>query len=373
MIQHHKTLITGIKIAVIVSAVLFGLAHTSLFNYIMQKNERAAIQQVMRLFKPHTIIQPKRIAVFCPAVVQAIDEMLTAAFELCDAQGIQITIKKFYCHGDLALLKNQIEEGILWEADALITVGDTAAATAHAVLTKRNCSIPHIFSCVSDPIGVGISTNKYNAGPYCTGTAEDPEGILDGFVRSFKHVRPDAQTVLIFTSDSGPRSHQDMTDLIAAFARQNISAKSIHTANAEEVAQCAQSYITSDIDAVIILRDFIVINALQSIIKVCEMHKVTAFASDSGSVLNGAAAGCCIGEAELGLLLGEIILKVIHHSIPCDQIPITYFTTSKLYRTHVNQFEMHKQGLHKRSIYDLMSGESKLEFLRHRPSVKDTQ
>jgi putative ABC transport system substrate-binding protein len=367
MIQLHKTIVTGIKVAITTAILLFGLAHTSLFNYVMQKKERAAVQRIMALFKPHAIIPPKKLAVFCPAEIAAIDEMLVAAFDLCSAQGMQLDVKKFYYHGDLALLKGQIEESILWQADACISVGCTPAETAHAVLTKRQSKIPHIFACITDPVELGISTSKYVTGTTSTGTAEDPAGILDGFVRSFKHVRPDARTVLIFTSGNGPQNNQDMTNLIEAFNKHSIAARSIHTANIEEVTKCAQAYITRDIDAVIILRDFVVVSALQSIIKACRMHGVTAFASDSGSVTNGAAAGCCVGEAELGLLLGEIILKVVHHKMPCSEVPITYFTTSQLYRTHVNQFEMHQQGLNNRSIYDLMSGESKLEFLRRRP------
>jgi ABC-type uncharacterized transport system substrate-binding protein len=367
----RKTIITSIKFGFVLAAILFGLAHTALFNYVMQKKERAALTRITQFFTPYASIAPQKLAILCPAAIEAIDEMLTAAFDLCASQGLKIEIKKFYHNGDLALLKSQIEESILWKAKAIISVGGSAAATAHAILTKRESTIPHIFACVSNPVELGLSSDKHYAGPTSTGTAEDVTGILDGFVRSFKHVRPDARSVLIFNGENSPKGHQEIEDLIAAFANQHVTARCIHTATADEVIRASHTYISKDIDAVIVLRDFAVVSAIQSIIKACQVHGVTVFASDSGSVINGAVAGCCVGEAELGLLLGEIILKVVHYKIPCSQIPITYFTTAKLYRTYVNQFEMHRQGLENRSIYDLMSGEAKLEFLRHRPKPQE--
>ena len=365
MIELTKTMRTGIKIAISILICMVGLAHTSLFNHFMQKKEQAAWQFFMGCFKQSVLSRPNRLAVFMGVNIPAINEMLQAMVDMCQARGMKLELKKFYFNNDLSLLKGQIEEGIAWEARALITVGSVTAQAAHTTLTKRNSQIPHIFACVTDPVQLGISKEKYVTGTTSTGIAEDDTGILNGFEQSFQHVRPDAQKVLIFYSGTSQKAQSNVTNLIRAFAEKKIQAGSVHTATLEEVSRCAQTFITRDIDAVIVLRDFVVVSALESILKVCRIHGTTVFASDSGSVRNGAVAGCCVDEAELGLLLAEIILKVVHQGLPCNKVPITYFTTSRLYRTHVNQYEMHTQGLHNRSIYTLMSGEAKLEFLRN--------
>lgn len=369
MIHISKTMRTGIKVTLTSIALFFGLAHTSLFNHFMQKQERAAWLALMGYFTTtSTAIPPKKMAIITGADIPAIAEMVQAAVDMCEAQGMKFEIKKFFFNNDFALLKNQVEESIAWNADAILSIGSIPAQNIHTILTKREIHIPHIFACVTNPLELGITEEKYVTGTTSTGTAEDPSGITDAFVASFKHVRPDAQKVLIFHSSNTEKAQENLAKYIKSFATQKIQAATVYTETLEEVARCAQAYITRDIDAVIILRDFVVVRGLQSILKHCRINGTTAFASDSGSVRNGAVAGCCVDESELGLLLAEVILKVVHHGIPCNQVPITYFDTARLYRSHINQYEMHTQGLHNRGIYDLMNGEAKLEFLRGKHS-----
>lgn len=355
---------TGMKIGIALLVTLFVIAHTSLLNNYMQRKEAKLWSLISGYFKPTPIAKKHKISFHLAADIAVLQQLMTAAVNLCAARGLQLSVKKFYHNQDLALLKAQIEESIDWGTEAIISIGSLSAQNIHTILTKRNITIPHIFSCIANPVELGISTGKYQTGTSSTGIAEDSTGITDAFFKSFLHVRPDAKKVIILHSLTSPGLRAMIAEMINGFAARSIQAAGVYVSTMDEVARAATNVITRDIDAVIVLRDTLVVSSLQPILKACRAHGTTAFVSDSNSVVNGAVAGCCVEEAELGLLVGEIITKIVLDGTAPEEIPVTYFNTASLCRTYVNQYEMHAQGLHNRKIYDLMAGENKLEFLR---------
>ncbi len=363
MIQLNNRLKATIKIGAIFMLILGILGHTSLFNHYLQKTESQIWLSIRKYFKMTPLTPQHKISFHLTADVAALQELIHTATELCKARGLNLAVKKFYHYGDLSLLKAQTEESLAWGAEAVISVGGTSAQNIHTLLSKRNAQIPHIFSCVPNPKALGISEGEEYTGTNSTGVAEDPTGLSDAFFKSFMHIRPDAKKIIILHSVTTEAWRTMIADMINGFAERNIQAAGLYASNIEEVARIASTHITRDIDAVIILRDGLVVSALQSILKACRLTGTTTFVSDSHSVKNGAAAGCCVEEADIGLLVGEIIMKVVHDKLPAGQLPITYFNTASLCKTYVNQYEMHAQGMHNRSIYDLMMSEQKLEFL----------
>ncbi|MDQ5890699.1 MAG: putative tryptophan/tyrosine transport system substrate-binding protein [Candidatus Dependentiae bacterium] len=352
MSQLSRGVRIGITVAFGTSLTLVVLCHTSLLNYCIQQRERWLAAPVAH-----------RISFHLAADVPALQELMTAAVDFCKAQGVNLEVKKFYHHQDLSLLKGQIEESIAWESKAIITIGNVSAQNAHTLLTKRDCPIPHIFTCVSDPVALGISQEKDRTGTHSTGIAEDASGASETCIRSLLHIRPDAKRVLIFHSTTSPMLKNIATDMIKNLATQKIEAGGIAITKLDEISKFSQAYITRDIDIVVLLRDSLVVSGLQTIVKICRMHGVTCITSDSYSVRNGAAAACCVEEAEIGLLVAELILKIVDQGIAPEALPVTYFNTADLCRICINPYEMGKQGLHNRGIYNLMKSPIKLEFI----------
>ena len=359
MIQLNKNMRMGIKIAFAVTSFLAAGA----FFWQGQNKGRSIWQTITAPFN-RTPTPPKhRLSFHLPADIAALQVLINAAIQFCETKGVHLDVKKFYHNQDTALLKGQVEESLAWEAEAIITIGNMSAQNTHAVLTKRESKTPHLFACVADPRVLGISTDQYYTGTTSTGIAEDSSGANDAFIRSVRHVRPDAKKALVFYSNASPTLPSIAAGVMDALEKNNIKTEGVLARNLEELAQLTQSRINRDIDVVVILRDALIVSGLQAVIKACRIHGVTAFASDSNSVRNGAVAGCCIEEGEIGLLLGELIIKVIADKVSAQEIPVTYFNTALLCHTYINPFEMNAQGLHGRGIYDLMKGELKLEFV----------
>lgn len=360
MIQLNKNMRLGIKIA-LAATISFLLA--GLFVGLSRTKDRSLWQTLAASFNRTPAPAGHRLSLHLPADIPALQVLVNAAIHFCETKGVHLDVKKFYHHQDTALLKSQVEESLAWNAQAIITIGNMSAQNAHAVLTKRESATPHLFACVADPRVLGIGNDQYYTGTTSTGIAEDSSGATDAFIKSLRHVRPNAKRALVFYSNASPTLPSIAAGVMDALKRNNISVAGAVVRNLEELAQVTQARINRDIDVVVILRDALVVSGLQAIIKACRIHGVTAFASDSNSVRNGAVAGCCIEEGEIGLLLGELIIKVVSEKIPVQEIPVTYFNTALLCHTYINPFEMNAQGLHDRGIYDLMKGELKLEFV----------
>lgn len=357
---------TGIKIGVALILTFCALAHTALFNYQAQKVELAAFSAIKN--RVDHLINKKhghKVAFHLAADVPALRQLIDSAERFCAAHGVTLDGRRLYHNQDFTLLKAQIEESIERGSEVIVTIGNASAQHTHNILVKRDYQedIPHVFTCVSDPVGLGISKNAEYTGYNSTGISAVENTSNDVFVKSLLHVRPSAKKVLIFYSNTSPHMPHVVATLINLFAQKGVHAAGVITATLDDVQKFAESYITRDIDAVVALRDVVVISGLQAILKACRAHGTTAFVSDSNSVYDGAAAGCCVEEAEIGLMLGELLLKIIEKKEAAAHIPITYFNTALLCRTYINPHEMNAQGLHNRGIYNLMAGDIKLSFL----------
>jgi len=313
--------------------------------------------------KKGQVVAAHKISFHLPADVPALQVLINAAISFCQTKGTPLEVKKFYHNQDGTLLKAQVEEALSWDSEAIVTIGNMSAQNTHTILTKRESKIPHLFACVADPRLLGMSDDQYFTKTSSTGIAEDTTGSNDALIRSVRHVRPDAKRGLIFYSNASPTLPTIAASVIGALGDAGIATEGILTKNLEELSYMVQMHVNRDVDIVVILRDALVVSGLQTIIKACRLNGVTAFASDSNSVRNGAVAGCCIEEGEIGLMLGELIIKVIQDKVPAQEIPVTYFNTALLCHTYINPYEMNEQGLHDHSVYDLMKGELKLTFV----------
>jgi len=307
-----------------------------------------------------------KISFHIAADISALKELINAACNYCARHEVILDAKIFYYNNDFNLLKSQVDESLAWGCHTLVSIGNTATQMVHTVLSKRdNNAIAHLFACVSDPVAIGVSKEAYRTGFNSTGLAAGQDQAPETFVKSLLHVTQDPHKILIFYSTATPAICDLAKQLITLLKNKDVAAHGIVINNPHEVHQYAQTFIDDSVDAVITLRDVIVLNSLQSILKACRAHNVTAFASDSSSIREGAVAGCCIEEAEIGLMLGEVLVKIFKHGQSPRDIPVTYFDTPLLLRTLINPYEMEAQGLGNNGIYSLMATKDiKISFIR---------
>jgi putative ABC transport system substrate-binding protein len=76
------------------------------------------------------------------------------------------------------------------------------------------------------------------------------------------------------------------------------------------------SQLASAVDVIYVGGDNTVVGAIPAVVRAAEARRVPVFASDSGSIENGAAAGVSVDYAQLGRLTADVVKKVLDGTEP---------------------------------------------------------
>ena len=168
---------------------------------------------------------------------------------------------------------------------------------------------------------------------------------VDAFVDAMAHVRPTCKNVVVIFSSGLILLEQQAQALRDELEARNISCNLVHVDGVNSVYDKARARISKNTDMVVILRDYVTNSSLQTLVRICSETGSTLFASDAHSVEQGAAAGYCLDEYEIGLLVGEHAAKVLKAPEAVRDIPMMYLQADQLCSLHVNPFAMKKQGI----------------------------
>lgn len=304
-----------------------------------------------------------RISFILSNDVPALQNFITETVKNCEAAGLALVVKKFYHHQDSALLKNQIEEAIMWKSDVLVSIGAIAAQGIKSCLSKRQSPLPHIFTCVPDPLTIGISKGKYFTGDNSTGIAENSAGALEVFANTLATIKPNIKKVAVFHSKA-PLLAEKTEELRLMLLKKGIETESITASTAEEVHEFVHAKISPAVDLVLLLRDGVILGHLQKILRKCRMERVPCIASDPQSAVEGAAAAISVEEKELTKLAAKMIIKVLKGKKSAGSIPIAHFSSAELYKLYVNRRELRAQGMNMKSLAKFfVSGQPQVQFI----------
>jgi len=292
-----------------------------------------------------TAAKTHNIALFLGADIPALQSQKQGILDYLSAHDLKIKERTFYHQGNQQLLSAQLKEAVESSPDIIFTVGTLASQQAQQLLGKRQSPIPLVFSGVMKPIESGLSKTTSYTGFHSTGLAENYSNSIPPFVASMRTVRPDLKNMIIVHSNNSASMHEQVSELQRELKTQQISSRAIGVDNCGQVYEKTRAAITDNVDGVIILRDYITTSALPALVRACSEVGATLFASDAHSVEQGAAAGYCVDEYEIGLIIGSSIARILKDGIPVTDLPMIYLDASELCSLRINPFVMHKQGV----------------------------
>jgi len=295
--------------------------------------------------------------------IPSLRTFIDAVAKNCSDQGLNLEIKTFYHHQSTSLLQGQIDEALMAENKVLISIGAMAAQGIHNHLQKRKSKTPHVFACIAAPTALGISKGKHFTQNNSTGVAEDPAGALATFTDALVRLKPTMKKILVFHSNS-PSLAEKTAELRSILSTKGIQTESVIASTTAEVRNFAHTKISPAIDAVLLLRDSLMLSNLQEIVKRCRIEHVPCVTSDIQSAVEGAVAAICVEETELIRLTVRALVKILRDKIPARRIPIAYFNSADLYAVYVNRQEIVSQGLNPQNLDRLLVlGEPPLKFV----------
>lgn len=173
--------------------------------------------------------------------------------------------------------------------------------------------IPVVFAAVSDPVAAKLTDL-----PNVTGLTDyvPPEKPID----LVKAILPHIKTIgVIFNSGEANSQAQvkKIKDLCANLGLEIVEA----TVSKSADVSAATKSLVGRVDAILLPLDNTVITALEAIIKIGNEHKIPIFGSDVDIVRRGALAAYGVDWHDSGLVLAEMVTKILHGT-PIKDLPI---------------------------------------------------
>ena len=335
-----KKIITGISLlgnGVLLACLLWFLGAQS----TQKTTNYSADFQLDKPSSHHTGASKYSIAIVTPVSHPALEEIERGFKEvLIKEYGLDCDFTTYNANGSRTLIRSQFEDILQKNYDAMFTIGAMATQMAKEVTAKRKILMPIIFGAVADPIRLGLIKSLDCSGNNLTGaTAATKYATQIDFLLQLKK---DVKTVLIVydpTQSSGLEN--DKKNVVKLLEDRNIRVKAVEVYHTHEIHQKIEALI-ADVDVVMIFKDNTVVPAVDSLVKLCNKHKVTLVTSDLDSVRKGAAIGFGVREYEFGAASAFSMAILLREKKQPSEIPA--FMVDK-YRFVINTKTMESQGL----------------------------
>lgn len=226
----------------------------------------------------------------------------------------------YNAQGNKTLMHSEIEEITHQQYALIFTIGTTASQMTVENVAKKNIQIPIVFSSVNDPVGFHIVKSEESSGSMVTGVKE-----LLNFREEIAAMRkyvPNLKNVLLVYNPAEPGMEKDKKEVELILAENNINLTSIEIFQTNELLTKVSPFIVQA-DALLVLKDNIVVAGMDTLVKLCNKNQVPIMASDLDSSVKGATFAFGIYETEFGVEGAKKALQILHNGTHPSDIPVT--------------------------------------------------
>lgn len=189
------------------------------------------------------------------------------------------------------------------------------------IYDKNQGQIPHVYSFVSFPEEIGITERATNT----TGLSDGVD--FDATFMLIKNIVPNLKKIGMVYSDE-PNAIISQKNIARISAENQVQFIGQAISREDEVKSAAQTILNQGVDAMIVGADGVVVNQVNALVEVTKATKVPLFATDEGSVENGALAAYSVNYEEFGRATAKVTDKVIKNGSTKDIEQIKYYGES---------------------------------------------
>lgn len=183
----------------------------------------------------------------------------------------------------------------------------------------KSTGIPIIFSAVTDPVGANLLNSLKESTATLTGVVDQPPVVK--IIEVMRLVKPTLKAVGVIYNAGEANSEFQIAAFRAAAEAQDIVVREVPVAKAADIQMAAASLV-SDIDAIFLPNDNLVISSIEAIIKTAGSRSLPVYVSDPESIERGAFAAIAFDQYEIGKATGELLLKVLETGSTRDHPPV---------------------------------------------------
>lgn len=245
----------------------------------------------------------------------------------------------YNAQGNPLLMRSELEEIARNAYPLLFTIASNPTQMAKEVLARKRVPTAIVFAAVNDPIGFQIVTSEEHPGGQVTGVKELLD--FDAELSALLHYQPHLNTLLLVYNPAEPGLQKDRQYIEGILEKKGIKLLSAEVFQINEIKPKVSALIPSA-QAILILKDNIVVAGLEALIKLCEEQQIPLMASDLDSPGRGAAFGYGVEEREFGVEAAKKAEQILEgHKHPGDLAvtPVGHFTLK------INAAAAQRQGI----------------------------
>lgn len=219
-------------------------------------------------------------------------------------QGKNLTIDYVNAQNDQANLKSMSEK-LAKDKNTLNLAIATPAAQA---LLQADKDTPKLFTAITDPVSAGLTTSLTKPSSNFTGTSDMVP--VDGQIKLLRQLFPKARKVGLLYNAAEPNSVYAIKLAKAAIKQQGLQFVAKTVATTADVQQTTTA-LASQVDAIYIPADNVLMAAMATVGKVSEEKKVPVIPATGPMVKLGGVATNGIDFTKLGARTAQMAVKII--------------------------------------------------------------
>lgn len=269
-----------------------------------------------------------KIGIILPIKHQALDEIVL---------GFKTTLKQLYhrplqfdvqnAQGDANLMHAIIEQMRTSDDKLIVPI-----ATSTSQMTIAAKPTQPVIALAAD-----ISQSIRTANPKINIAVVDDELTPANEIRLIHHIYPKLKNIVLIHSTSD-KIFPEVNAIKVAARQYAINVNCIMVQNLPELYSSANA-ISSNTEALLILKDNLIASCLDTLIKIATDHKIPLITSDDGTVQKGAMFALGVHEKQIGAEGAKLAFKILTGT-SANQLPITKMTQGTVFynQTAINKF-----------------------------------
>lgn len=226
------------------------------------------------------------IAVIVPMQHSAMDEIVAGIKTSLSTDQVEI----YNAHGDLNLQHTIINKLAKQNYDLVMPIGKNACQMSQSKIKDKKILCVATDLCYQDPKSTSCINDEISA-----------ESILDNlsFLKKIAVIYSASEKIL-----------PEIGNIKKYSKERNIDIHYIMVNAMMEIPSVIKN-IPEDREAILILKDHLIVSAINLLIKEVNSRKIPLIASDEGSVIAGATIAIGVKEKDIGIVSGEVAKEIL--------------------------------------------------------------
>ncbi len=266
------------------------------------------------------INKPLTIAIIVPVEIPAMQQIvqgLKQSLRNKYKNNIKILVKN--AQGDINLERSIIQQLKNTQVDIVAPIGTNATELSISLIKNKNI------------IGIAVDKELLKQAKYkgfnVTGVSD--EIIPKKQIIFIKQILPNWRKLsLIYSTES--HVYHDQMIFNQEAKRNKFKIQNLMIRRLSDI-YTIKNNIDTNSDAILILKDAMIVSAMPSLVQIANKNKLPIMASDDGSVAKGASFALGVREYDIGKYAANLIIKIITNHKQAKQIPIKIMTDYKLF------------------------------------------